>query len=248
MHKVELRNDLQDRGIIDEYEPEHIVELLNRYDLKVITINALQKFNLASRLGTLQEELSGLIDLACSIGCPAIVLCPNNDPNDSRDADQVFSETVTALQAFAPLLERGERWGYIEPLGFSESSLRSLETAYRVIQESGRSCYKIVHDTFHHHLGPDTLSSLSAGYDISCTGLIHVSGVEEALPDDQYRDGHRLLTGPNDRLNSREQIRFLEKLGYTGDISFEPFSEEVQNMPLGELENRIKDSIAYLGE
>ena len=252
LHKVELRNDLEDphdltdRGIIDDYEPEQVRELLEDYSLKVLTINALQKFNFASLLSKLTEELKELIALARSIKCEAIVLCPSNDPNDRRDEDRIFSETITALKTFGPLFIDSGLLGYVEPLGFPESSLNSIAAVRKMIQEAGFSIYKIVHDTFHHYIGPDTSSTLKNDYDISYTGLVHISGVEEPKSAAGYRDDQRVIVTYRDRLNSREQIGLLLSLGYQGDISFEPFSREVQNLRPGELKAALEASINYI--
>ncbi len=254
LHKVELRNDLEgphdltDRGIIDDYEPEQVRELLDYYSLKVLAINALQKFNLASFLSKLTEELKELIALARSIKCEAIVLCPSNDPNDRRDENLIFSETVTALKTFGPLFIDSGLLGYVEPLGFPESSLNSIAVAQKIIQEAGFPIYKTVHDTFHHYLGPDTSSTMKNDYDISYTGLVHISGVEEPQSAAENRDDHRVLVTYRDLLKSREQIELLYSLGYQGDISFEPFSREVQNLRPEELKAALEASINYICE
>ena len=112
--------------------------------------------------------------------CPAIVLCPNNDTKDTRDPETRLSETVAALTAFGPSFTRRGILGYVEPLGFAECSLPSIVTAVTAITRSGHSCYRVVYDTFHHYLGPDTEKEIGTSYDVSHTGLIHVSGVESS--------------------------------------------------------------------
>ncbi len=247
VNKIELRNDLPGGKILDNYSPEQVREFLEQHNIQIITINALQHFNVSSLLPSLLEELQELVNLSVSIGCNAIVLCPHNDFRDTRSPEKRFRETVETLRAFASVFEEKGVMGYVEPLGFEESSLRSMVTAMKAIQDSGYpNCYKIVHDTFHYHLGPDTLETLEHEYDISYTGLVHVSGVESEIPTDQYRDAHRRLVASADKLKSREQIEKLIALGYEGDISFEPFAEEVQNMEMDELKKAIQESIAYL--
>jgi len=244
--KVELRNDLPGGGIVDGQTPGKVKELARKYSLQIITINALQKFNLGAVLAEVSEELKELAELARAIGCAAIVLCPNNDLQDKRDEQQKYRETVAALKAFHPIFEQNGITGLVEPLGFAECSLRSVVTAMKAIQETGSGAYKIVHDTFHHALGPDSITTLENAYNVSYTGLIHVSGVESPIPTAQYRDAQRILLSPADRLKSREQIRLLQKLGYRGDISFEPFAKEIQDLKLEELKETIHRSIAYL--
>ena len=246
LNKVELRNDLPGKGVIDTYSPEEIKDLLKKYGIEILTINALQKFNLGVVLQQAIKALKELISLSLSIGCKAIVLCPNNEVNDRRNSKEIFKETVGALKSFAPLFEESNLLGYVEPLGFKESSLSSLVTAMNAIKEAGCPNYKIVHDTFHHYIGPDTFKTIEDKYNLSYTGLVHISGVESVIPTEQYRDNHRILVSVQDRLKSKEQIELLIKLGYNGDISLEPFAKEVQKMEIEEIKAAIDKSIEYI--
>ena len=248
LNKIELRNDLPGEKIIDGYTPGQLKELSKKYEVEILTINALQKFNLAVILPETIRELKKLINLSLSIGCKAIVLCPNNDVNDKRGSEEIFEETVKALKSFGPLFRDSGMQGYLEPLGFEECSLRSIVIAMKAIQESGYPVYKIVHDTFHHHLGPDTFDTIENDYDISYTGLVHVSGVECNIPVDEYRDNHRVLVTAQDRLQTKEQIELLFKIGYAGNISFEPFSQKVQEMEIEKIKSAINNSIEYISK
>ena len=248
LDKIELRNDLPGGKIIDGYTPGQLKELSKKYGVEILTINALQKFNLSAILPQTIKELKKLINLSLSIGCNAIVLCPNNDINDKRGSEEIFEETVKALKSFGPLFQDSGMQGYLEPLGFEECSLRSIVIAMKAIQESNYPVYKIVHDTFHHHIGPDTFDTIENDYDISYTGLVHVSGVECNIPVDEYRDNHRILVTAQDRLQTKEQITLLLKLGYAGNISFEPFSKTIQEMEIEKIKSAINNSIEYISK
>ena len=248
LNKIELRNDLPGGEIIDGYSHEQMKEISKKYGVEILTINALQKFNLAAILPETIEELKKLINLSLSIGCKAIVLCPNNDVNDKRGSEEIFEETVKALKSFGPLFRDSGMQGYLEPLGFEECSLRSLVTTMKAIQESDCPVYKIVHDTFHHHIGPDTFDTIGNDYDISYTGLVHISGVECNIPVYEYRDNHRVLVSEQDKLQTKEQIELLLKLGYAGNISFEPFSKKVQEMEIEKIKSAINHSIEYISK
>ena len=67
LHKVELRNDLQGIGIIDPYSPKQVKELSQKYEIKIRTINALQKFNLGAVLPEVLAELKELISLCVAL-------------------------------------------------------------------------------------------------------------------------------------------------------------------------------------
>jgi len=207
LNKIELRNDLPGKEIIDGYTPEKIKVLLKKYGVEILTINALQKFNLGTILPDTIKELKKLIAFSSLINCKAIVLCPNNDVDDKRNPDDIFKETVASLKAFGPLFKDSGIQGYLEPLGFEECSLRSLITAMKAIQESGYPTYKIIHDTFHHYLGPDTFDTIKNEYDISYTGLIHISGAECEMPINEYRDNHRVWLPDKTDFKLKKPIR-----------------------------------------
>jgi len=244
--KVELRNDIGGKDPIDGLDPAEARRLASARGIRVISINALQKFNLASAREKVAADLDALLRLARAIDCPAIVLCPNNDPADRRSPAQRAAETVESLVAFGPAFSKAGILGYVEPLGFAVSSLASLVLAQEAIKKSGFSCYKTVHDTFHHYIGPEDVNILGTSYDVAFTGLVHVSGVEDDLPLADYRDAHRVLPGPADRMKSKEQLALLDSLGYRGDFSFEPFSADIQKLGKAELLAALKKSLAYL--
>ena len=176
------------------------------------------------------------------------MLRPHYYERKLRGSEKIFKETVKALKSFGLLFQDSGMQGYLEPLGFEECSLRSIVTAMKAIQESGYTVYKIVHDTFHHHIGPDTFDTIENDYDISYTGLVHISGVECNIPVEEYRDNHRVLVTEQDRLQNKEQIELLLKLGYAGNISFEPFSKKVQEMEIEKIKSAINNSIEYISK
>jgi 2-keto-myo-inositol isomerase len=244
--KVELRNDLPGRDVTDGLPGSKVVAMAERHGIEIITINALQKFNLKAVRAKSTEELERLLELAAAIRCRALVLCPNNDVADNRDPQTRVSETVDALRTFGPSFMKRGILGYVEPLGFAECSLSSAIVAMEAVKASGFTCYRILYDTFHHFLSPDMRADFGSVYDVSNTGLIHVSGVDSAIFKDKYRDEHRVLPGPADQTSSRDQVAQHVSRGYTGDISLEPFSPAVQRMPIKELTGALKRSIDYL--
>jgi 2-keto-myo-inositol isomerase len=246
LSKVELRNDLPGAQVLDGVAPAKARAMAESRGVKVITINALQHFNVAALRPTLLAELDQLLDVAAELHCPALVLCPHNDTKDARGADARFRETVEALVAFGPAFEKRGMMGFVEPLGFAECSLPSIVSAADAIARSRQKCYRTVYDTFHHYLGPETEKDIGTRYAVSSTGLIHVSAVQSDIPKDKYRDEHRVLPDRTDRTFSREQVARHLRLGYAGDISFEPFSRDVQRMHKAELLPALRRSIEYL--
>jgi 2-keto-myo-inositol isomerase len=99
--------------------------------------------------------------------------------------------------------------------------------------------FKLVHDTFHHHLADEGL------FFPEWTGLVHISGVDDkAVSVADMRDGHRVLVGSADRLGNVPQLRTLLAAGYAGFASFEPFAAEIAAAK--DIEKRLASSMAYL--
>ncbi len=246
--QVELRNDLGAADPLGGLAPAELRARAADAGVRVISINALQRFNLAAARAEVERTLDQLLALARALGCGALVLCPTNDPADPRSPVERQNETVAALRALRPRFEDAGVLGLVEPLGFAESSLRSLVDAQAAIRAAGGQCYRVVHDTFHHHLGPDTLVTLGDTYDVALTGLVHLSAVVDEVPDAQLRDRHRVLPSAGDRLGSVAQLARLAELGYRGPVSLEPFAPSVQALAPAALRAALAASLALVAE
>jgi 2-keto-myo-inositol isomerase len=256
LNKIELRNDLPGKAkiedIVDDLKPAEVKSLAQGEGVEIISINALQKFNLPSRRKDRLEELKKLLELSVVIDCGALVLCPNNEKDDLRPPKQKYLDTADALAEYGPLFAEYGIAGYVEALGFGISSLASLPVVVEAIKASGYGCYRVLFDTFHHYIGPDDknmfgMDGLGSSYEIAYTGLVHISGVEDNIPASQFLDAHRVLVGPGDKMQNREVIQRMDSLGYLGTFSFEPFGKAVQNLPPEQLASGIEASLKYLG-
>jgi len=240
---IEVRNDLPGNRIYDHKTPGQVKELAEKYDITVLTINALQQFNRAANLDEKLIELQEMINLAKQGGCQGIVLCPVNDPDDSRTDDESLKDTITALNFYGKFFAESGIIGLVEPLGFSICSIRTKRKAVKAIENCNYPLsFKIVHDTFHHYLAGE--NEIFPEH----TGLVHISGVEDNLAKEEINDGHRLFIGQKDIMNNVDQISRLVNQGYEGVFSFEPFGPAVQNLPSGELKTAIQESIQYLSD
>jgi 2-keto-myo-inositol isomerase len=216
---VEIRNDLDGNAILDGTNPHDVKALAERHGLTILSINALQRFNAWSPERA--AEARELIDYAAACGARALVLVPKNDGTGLADGERQ-ANLSRALSELKPMLDAAGITGLVEPLGFEICSLRSKREAAEAIRVAGGDTFRLVHDTFHHHLAgePELFADL--------TGLVHISGVEETdVAAADMRDGHRVLVGPEDRLGNAAQIRALVAAGYHGPLSFEPFSPSV---------------------
>lgn len=238
INAVEIRNDIAGNAIADGGNAADVRAAAEKHGLRIITINALQRFNdwTAER----EDEAEALAGYAAACGAEAVILCPVNDrdflPGDAARLDGLR----TALEGLAAIFRSRQIAGLVEPLGFPESSLRLKREAVDAIDAvAAGDVLRIVHDTFHHAIaGEQTLFP-------ERTGLVHVSGAEDPdIPIAEMRDSHRVLIGPRDRLDNCGQVRRLLDRGYSGFVSFEPFAESVQALP--NIAGALDESIAYL--
>ncbi|MFA1625793.1 TIM barrel protein [Rhizobium mongolense] len=229
--EVEIRNDLPD--IVGTVKPEVVKKAAASAGVTIISINALYPFNVWS--GELPKKAVALADYAAASGAKALVMCPLNDGTKVS-----FDDLVAALKAMKPILEERGLTGLVEPLGFPISSLRTKKEALRAIDAAeGGGIYKLVHDTFHHHLAGET------DFFPERTGLVHISGVVDPnVAVDEMLDAHRVLVDAKDRLENIPQIKALIAAGFEGPYSFEPFAEEVH--ALADPETAVRESISYV--
>jgi len=234
MRGVEIRNDLSVNAIIDGTPAGTVKALAEEHGVRIISINALQRFNDWS--DTRAAEAQMLIDYARDCGAEALVLVPVNDGSGQADGERQ-ANLRAALVALRPMLEGAGITGFVEPLGFEICSLRSKTEAVEAIRELGfEPIFKLVHDTFHHHLAGEGI------FYPEMTGLVHISGVSDpAVPVSAMRDSHRILVDGADRLDTAGQAQFLLRAGYQGLFSFEPFASSVHSLahPAAELRHSM---------
>ena len=230
---VEIRNDTP--NVVGTIAPAEVKAAAQAAGVTLLSINALYPFNVWNEERRVQTEKLAAYAAAC--GAEALVMCPLNEGNPvSQEA------LVEALVAIKPILLAHGIKGLVEPLGFEVSSLRRKADAIAAIQAAGgEGLFKLVHDTFHHHLAGET------EFYPEWTGLVHISGVADAgVPVADMLDAHRVLVDKRDRLGNVAQIRALQAAGYNGAYSFEPFATEVQE--LADPQTALADSMGWLRE
>uniref|UniRef100_UPI0035C6EDAC TIM barrel protein n=1 Tax=Serratia quinivorans TaxID=137545 RepID=UPI0035C6EDAC len=245
LSKVELRNDMPSGKVTDNLSNDQLNALAAKYGIEIVTINALGKFNLPGDSAILLQNAEALLSQAQAIHSQALVLCPHCSADDRRSEEQKKTDTLAALKLLAPLFKQYGVQGYVEPLGFGISSLRSSLLTQSLIRDSGAP-YKIVLDTFHHYLSDVAQPEFDAQIQIESIGLVHLSGVEDARSKSALSDEERIMLSHQDRLESKKQVQNLERLGYTGIYAFEPFSSQLDSWTEADIEREIRQSIALL--
>lgn len=245
LNKVELRNDMPSGSVTDNLSNVQLNTLATEYGVEIVTINALGQFNLLADKGALLARAEALLTQAQALHCRAVVLCPNCDANDRRSEAQKREDTLESLQLLAPLFKQYGIAGYVEPLGFGISSLRSSLLTQALIRDAAAP-YKMVLDTFHHYLSEVNQADFDAQIQVDQIGLVHLSGVEDPMLKGGLSDEQRIMLSDKDRLKSKAQVLNLERLGYRGLYAFEPFSSQLDTWTEQDIEREIRQSIALL--
>lgn len=209
LNKVELRNDMLSGKVTDNLSNDQLNALAEKYGIEIVTINALGMFNLLDDQAALLKNAEALLSQAQAIRSKALVLCPHCSAGDNRSEEQKKTDTLAALKLLAPLFRQYGVQGYVEPLGFGISSLRSSLLTQSLIRDSGAP-YKIVLDTFHHYLSDVTQPEFDAQIQIDGIGLVHLSGVEDLRAKSALSDEERIMLSDKDRLESKKQVQDLE--------------------------------------
>jgi 2-keto-myo-inositol isomerase len=238
LNKVELRNDMPGGRVTDDLSVAQLRALTDKYHIEIETINALYPFNRPD--DALLAKAEALLQEAQQIGAKALVMCPLNE-GIAIPAEQ----TLTALQTLAPRFAHYGIQGLVEPLGFPVSSLRSAVQTQQLIRDA-QVPFKLLLDTFHHHLYENAEQEFPQEIDVNQIGLVHLSGVEDTRPTDQLTDEERIMLSNHDVLNSVAQVKRLEMLGYKGIYAFEPFSSELEKWSAADIEREIRASIELL--
>ena len=212
---VEFRNDLPG-PLFGGTDPAQVGEEARAMDLRILALAEVKTFNAWS--DEVAASAANLMTIAGAAGAEAISLIP---ANDGRTTD-----LNRALQSLAPMLDEAGLIGLIEPLGFVTATLRFKQEVVETLDALGLTDrFKLIHDSFHHHLAGD--GPIYPQH----TGLVHISGVtDQSLAVSDMRDSHRGLVDADDRLGTLDQIAALRAGGYSGPISVEPFAPEVHTL------------------
>lgn len=220
---VEPRNDLG-RPFFDGIAPAEAGLMARDRGLRLLGLSEVYPFNDWNEARA--AEVRSLIETADAAGAETISLIPRVDGQGTEDGlrQQVLRDVMREI---LPMLDGTDVVALIEPIGFSQSSLKHKAELVEAIEAVGApGKFKLVHDTFQHAIAGET--EIFASH----TGIVHISGISDPEPPlTEEQDAHRILVDAQDRCANIEQISALLKARYQGAFSFECTDPSVQNSP-----------------
>ncbi len=231
---IEIRNDIEGQEFLDGTEPARILDVLQSANIKIASVNALQRFNEWSPQR--EAEAKSLMGLAAKLGAPGVVLCPVHNADHGWSEAEAENNLRNGLKQLRPILIDLGVKGYVEPLGMAGSTMKKQSRAVAAITDiDGWDAYELCFDTFQFFRSGD--SELFA----SRIGLAHISGITRSdLMPEQLSEPDRVLVEDVDRVDNIGQLRALIAGGYKGFVSMEPFNVDVQRS--GQLSEQLKAS------
>jgi 2-keto-myo-inositol isomerase len=222
INAVEIRNDIK-TSLMGNKNAKAIAKLAKDKGMTIINVNALQRWNQWSKAKS--DEAKKLAEYTALTGAKNLILVPTNDTKFRPETNVRLDGIRVALDGLKAILKDHGLIGCVEPLGFEECSLRLKKEAIAAIDDvGGAKRFKVTHDTFHHFVAGEK--------DVfpERTGLIHVSGVTDtSYTRATMRDAQRELVNRSDMIDNRGQVHRMMAGGYTGYVSFEPFSKSVHD-------------------
>jgi 2-keto-myo-inositol isomerase len=210
-----------------------LVDLLKRHNLRALSINSLEKCNVAGTpdFATIQAECHRLCDLAGRIDCEYVIAVPGPKATTVSDGE-VFDQTFESLCVLAAIAKRHGCKLAFEFLGFSWCSVRTITECLKIIEATKIDDLGMVIDTFHFYGGDSSLEALNR-MDIGRLAILHLADVED-LPKDQLQDANRVFPGDG-VVDFKPILRTLAKKNYAGAASIELFRPEYWSWDPAEL-------------
>src|SRR5271169_987525 len=108
---VEIRNDLKGVALADGTRASKVDAAAKERGLNVLTINALQRFNVWDDARA--AEASAMVAQCAASGAQALVLCPVNDVSYTPSAADRREALVKALNGLRPMLTAAGIRGFV---------------------------------------------------------------------------------------------------------------------------------------
>ena len=218
---LEMQTDLMD-VYMQNHSLEDLKNLFADSGVKALPINAFCDFNILNDENT--QRFHYLCRCANASGANAVILVP-------ALKDISSDETVEAIKVH---LKTAKEYGVelaLEFLGFSTSSVRSLEEALQIAGQI-EGGLKVVLDTAHIMAGttdPSTILKMKPEQIMA----VHVNDLNKK-ESGVYSDSDRVWPGDGN-LGLQQILANLITIGYDGLYSVELFNEEIWEQPVDEI-------------
>jgi len=223
------------RKLINERGANYVKDLFAEREMHIGGWIWFDHFGYSDDEAAFQNELGKLPSLAQAaneIGATR-VLSWILSYSDELNYDQNFSRHVQRLKATMEILNDYRQQlalEYIAPktfrLGHKHEFISTLNGALALIEATNARDIGLIMDSWHWYTsgsGIDDIKQLPAEFAI----YVHLSDAPENTPIDEQIDHIRCLPGKTNVIDNVGFLRALHEIGYTGPVTAEPFSEDI---------------------
>lgn len=247
INNIELRNDLygapDNQTILDNLDNNKVKDLLVKYNVSVESINAIGNMDKREAIDENIKSLTEMLDIAKGLNLKNIIFCPVRSSEDVRKPSQRIDEAVANLKEYSQVLKEYGVNGLLEPLGFTDSTLRTPWEGQQVIEKSGVENFKLVADTFHYYLANVNETDFRDKVNPEFIGLVHLSSVVSKKDRGALDDQDRYMLADDDIMKSAEWAKRIEDSGYRGLYAFEPFSDDLKEWNISKVQSELLKSV-----
>ena len=202
--------------------------LLDDYNLKVTTFNAIELFSLCTEaeFKVMMDYTERLMKIGNKIECDTIIAVPSFVDNAIVPPDKFFDTTMTRFHLLRTLANQYKFKMAFEPLGFVNNSVRKMKDAMKIINTADNDGFEpsgLVIDTFHFFLGENKLEDLKK-IPADRLWLLHFNDcIKKPIKD--LHDKDRVYPGLG-YFDLKGFMQMAKSIGYNGYLSMELFNEE----------------------
>ncbi len=227
-HSVELRLPKLRETLYTTREGT-IENLLGKYNIRVVALNAIDDFALVpdNYCHALEAELKNVGELCKLVSCNLVVAPVGRWFSEPLEYNMVMNRSVNRVQLAAKILSDFDVTVGLEPIAFPNFSIRNLRDSVEIVRRCSEKNIVVVADIYNLANGntvPDDMANF-----ISNIGLIHINDSKDISPEE--RDVMLSRTFPGEGILSvNKWIESCLAAGYQGCFSLELFDNDIWNL------------------
>ncbi len=220
---IDIQSGCLDRDLeAGKYTIEEMGEWFKNNELKMLSYNALEYFNMKETEEEKQEVMDKLDEIIrrCNIlGCKMIVVVPSKNITRHATVKEIREDAVTVLKK---MLEKTKPHGIklsLEFCGEPGMTINRFEYAYAIVEEVNDPDLGITLDQYHFHAMASCWDFLEKA-DASRIFIWHLNGSEDMPCGAAYNTDEKRLwpDAEGDILDHKRYADTLKKIGFSGGV------------------------------
>ena len=192
------------------------------------------------------DVAKAMLSMCRALGSNVLLACSSSSAHATGDAGSLVRDLRKLATLAVPL---GIRVAY-EALSWGRHVNQAMQS-WELVQEAGRANLGLALDSFH-ILAHKTDLAILDEIDPAKVFLVQLSDFlwqETRTPDERIETARHYRVFPGEGVHSEQvadMVRRLDASGYPGDYSFEVFSDDYRQLPLGMVAERARRSVNWV--